>query len=117
MKGCPPISFYSPENLEHNLEIATINFLTSETEVNLVEKTIRLSRLFLWYKLDFIFETINEQKSVNIEDLALIQYVARYIRESDEKKDQIEMLLKEAVSGESIKVEYLSYDWQINFKA
>lgn len=58
-KGCPPISFYTADNLDRGLESATVNFINSETIVDVPSKTVELSRLFLWYKLDFIEESVN----------------------------------------------------------
>ena len=52
-KSCPPIAFYSPENLERQLETATLSFLEAETEIRPEEKEIRVTRLFLWFKGDF----------------------------------------------------------------
>ncbi|MBK8501491.1 MAG: DUF547 domain-containing protein [Saprospiraceae bacterium] len=52
-KSCPPIAFYQPELLEKQLEMATVSFLESETEVNIDKKEIQISRLFQWFKGDF----------------------------------------------------------------
>ena len=54
LKGCPPIAFYTAENLVRGLNLATVNFVTSETKINFELKTVESSRLFLWYKLDFV---------------------------------------------------------------
>lgn len=112
-KGCPPISFYSPANLEHNLEIAAINFITSETRVDLEAYTIELSRLFLWYKSDFILDFQDLAKSNN--DQALIRFVEKYIREGDENKEKVQKLLESGII-DKVQIKYSSYDWQINFK-
>ena len=34
--------------------MAAINFCSSECEVDEVSNTVSISRLFLWYKLDFV---------------------------------------------------------------
>jgi hypothetical protein len=39
--------------------LAAVNFCTNETEINLKENSLTLSRLFLWYKSDFV--TLGEQ--------------------------------------------------------
>jgi len=39
--------------------LAEVNFCTNETEINLKENSLTLSRLFLWYKSDFV--TLEEQ--------------------------------------------------------
>lgn len=33
--------------------MATSNFVSSETKVNIEDKSVELSKLFLWYKTDF----------------------------------------------------------------
>ncbi len=57
-KSCPAISFYTHTvnftNLDSGLDDATRNFLTSETKVNLANKSVELSKLLLWYREDFI---------------------------------------------------------------
>jgi len=51
--SCPPIAFYSPDNLNEQLDLAANGFLTTETEIDLQTKTVHLSRLFLWFYEDF----------------------------------------------------------------
>ena len=52
-KSCPPIAFYKPKNIEQQLDIATISFLESETEVILEKMEIHTSSLLSWYRGDF----------------------------------------------------------------
>ena len=52
-RSCPPIAFYSVEKLDEQLELATISFLTEETQVDEQNKKIHISRLFLWFLKDF----------------------------------------------------------------
>ena len=52
-KSCPPIAFYSSEKLERQLDMATLSFLESETEVFTEKKEVRATRLFLWFLGDF----------------------------------------------------------------
>ncbi len=51
--SCPPIAFYTPNKIEHQLELATLSFLESETEVDNTQKEIQISKLFKWYQGDF----------------------------------------------------------------
>ncbi len=50
-KSCPPISFYDEENLEAQLNLATRNFVESETQIK--DSKLHTSKLFDWYALDF----------------------------------------------------------------
>ena len=52
-KSCPPIAFYSPNKLDQQLEMATLSFLESETEIDDILKEIHVTRLFLWFIADF----------------------------------------------------------------
>lgn len=66
-KGCPPINFYSRENLDAELNNATRNFVTATTRINENERTVELTKLFLWYREDFVnhlgrFDTLNNIK-------------------------------------------------------
>lgn len=51
--SCPPIAFYNAEKLEHQLELASLSFLESETEVFPGQREIHVSRLMWWYLGDF----------------------------------------------------------------
>ena len=52
-KSCPPIAFYSPEKLEHQLDLAARSFLESETAVFPEKKEVHVTRLFQWFLGDF----------------------------------------------------------------
>lgn len=60
MKGCPPIAFYTPQNVERGLELATIGYCISQVEVDTEKRVVKVPRLFLWYKLDFIYQSEDE---------------------------------------------------------
>jgi len=62
-KSCPPISFYTVENLQRGLDLAAQNFLTNETSVDLETKTITISKLLLWYREDFILHENESSKT------------------------------------------------------
>lgn len=52
-KSCPPIAFYSSNNIDEQLELATLSFLESETEVKTEKKEIHITTLFKWFLGDF----------------------------------------------------------------
>ena len=52
-KSCPPIAFYTNQNLDQQLELATRSFLESETKVFKDTKEIHITKLFQWYLADF----------------------------------------------------------------
>lgn len=107
-KGCPPISFYTADNLDRGLESAAVNFINSETTVDVPSKTVELSRLFLWYKLDFIEESVNHSN----EDELLLNFINHYL--CSPIKEDLSKLLEN--SSKEIKIIYSSYNWLINSK-
>ena len=95
-RSCAPIGFYEEESISDQLELATRNFINS-SEVVIVEEEdkIFLSQIFNWYKKDF--GTKRE----------ILQFIMKYL-EQDKKAEY----LKEHM--DTIKVEYLFYDWNLN---
>lgn len=51
--SCPPIAFYSADRIDAQLEMATLNFLETETDILADSKEIHITRLFQWFKGDF----------------------------------------------------------------
>lgn len=52
-KSCPPIAFYHPDQLNKQLDLATLSFLESETTIDHPKKQIKTTQLFRWYLGDF----------------------------------------------------------------
>lgn len=52
-KSCPLIAFYTVASINHQLAIATLSFLESETTVFHDKQEVHISRLFKWYLADF----------------------------------------------------------------
>ncbi|MFK8036953.1 MAG: DUF547 domain-containing protein [Crocinitomicaceae bacterium] len=52
-KSCPPIAFYSVDNLNEQLNLSSASFLESETIVNPDTRVLTISKLFLWFRKDF----------------------------------------------------------------
>lgn len=52
-KSCPPISFYSYDKLDKQLDMATVSFLKSETDIDTTKKVLHVSRIMQWYTGDF----------------------------------------------------------------
>lgn len=50
-KSCPPISFYSVDLIDQQLELATQSFLESETDV--FDNELHVTMLFKWFLYDF----------------------------------------------------------------
>lgn len=52
-KSCPPIAYYSPDQLDTQLEMATKNYLTSEVDYKKEENIIYLPAILSWFRADF----------------------------------------------------------------
>lgn len=52
-KSCPPISFYTPDQLESQLAMATLAFLESDTLIDPTKSEVQVTSLFKWYHNDF----------------------------------------------------------------
>ena len=51
--SCPPIAFYSLDNLENQLDEATQNFLRAATIIDKVKREVAVTRIMFWFIKDF----------------------------------------------------------------
>ncbi len=63
--SCPPIAFYTAENLEAQLQLAEENFAHQEFIVDEKNKTLSASLIFKAYKKDFPNKYLNDPKYKN----------------------------------------------------
>jgi hypothetical protein len=52
-KSCPPIAFYSPQQLDKQLNTATRVYLQGEAEYNEKDNTVALPAIMGWFRKDF----------------------------------------------------------------
>ncbi len=76
-KSCPPIAFYKVDTLELQLNLATQNFLLSETTILETTKEVHISALFKWYYNDFkgikgIQEIYNKHIQTSIKEYKIV---------------------------------------------
>jgi Protein of unknown function, DUF547 len=95
-RSCPPVNVYTAERLEHQLEAAARNFITSETQVDPAGKSICLSEILKWYAVDF-----GGQEGV-------LSFIQPYLPE--------ESAAWINANRAALIVRYAPYDWQLNFK-
>ncbi len=60
--SCPPLAFYSEDNLEAELSVAESSFTEQEFLVDHEFKEITCSQIFVWYKHDFGNQFLNDPK-------------------------------------------------------
>lgn len=97
-RSCPPISVYSEEHLDRDLDRATRSYLLDGVEVNRATRSVTLSPLFKWYANDF---------GSSSQDI--LRWIAPYCVES------ISTQLKELLDSDgTIKILYSTYNWSQN---
>jgi len=95
-RSCAPIKYYTPENIDDELETATKNFLNSSEVIFIpAENRILLSQIFKWYKKDFGGRS------------GALKLLQKYILDDDKK----EFIGK---TRNNIRIDYLYYDWNLN---
>ncbi|WP_083253261.1 DUF547 domain-containing protein [Flavivirga aquatica] len=52
-KSCPPIAFYTVDNISNQLDMATQSFLEGESNFDDEKKEVKTTALFNWYLADF----------------------------------------------------------------
>lgn len=57
--SCPPIAFYTTENIEQELALAEQSFVANEFLVDEKKQVIRCSEIFIWYRSDFGADYLN----------------------------------------------------------
>ncbi|MFY0592540.1 DUF547 domain-containing protein [Roseivirga sp.] len=60
--SCPLTAYYSAENIDNLLVMATENFVKSEFYIDHAKKTINCSPIFVWYRNDFGNLYLNDPK-------------------------------------------------------
>uniref|UniRef100_A0A7S1TME2 DUF547 domain-containing protein n=2 Tax=Erythrolobus australicus TaxID=1077150 RepID=A0A7S1TME2_9RHOD len=109
-RSCPPVRFFTAENVYDTLANAACGFVMddSNVSVNVSENRVALSAIFDWYRQDF---TPKAPKS----DAELLRKLASYleVRRGSKAADECrERLLSMANSG--ARVAFASYDWSLN---
>jgi hypothetical protein len=95
--SCPPISFYTAENLDRELEIAARAFLNGGGFIlERLKGRVSISRIFKWYKDDF-----------GSTPAGMLRYIASYLYD-DDKRAFVEK------NADHIKIDYQEYDWRLN---
>ena len=96
-RSCPPIGFYEADQIDFQLGLAAMSFINSpQVKILPEEKTVFISMIFKWYKIDF-----------EGSDRALLDTLLNYL---DEGKDKA--FLEE--NRNQIRIRYQPYDWNLN---
>lgn len=96
--SCPPLAFYEASKLDAQLELATLNYIASDVEVDDAHHTVRVPIIFRYYQSDF----------GGLEGVRL--FILEHAR--DAQRDALE-----AAFGAEYDLDYHRYDWSLNSMA
>jgi Protein of unknown function, DUF547 len=76
-KSCPPIAFYTYDDIDRQLDIAAKVFLKSETAIDTITKTVTVTKIMDWFAADFggkkgTRKIINKTLQQNVEGYKII---------------------------------------------
>jgi hypothetical protein len=94
-ESCPPISVYSAENINSQLDLAASNFVSQNVRIGRDRKNIIISKIFQWYKNDF---------GGNV---GVLKFLENYLPYGERRK----LIMN---NGNQTKIKYQNYDWHLN---
>ena len=99
-KSCPPLRIYDGRYVQNQLTVATKEYLETDEGilVDVVNNSIKLSKLFDWYEVDF--GDSNEE---------IVSWVLNYLEEP-QKKEQLEKILRKG----GFQLSHIDYNWGHN---
>ena len=93
--SCPPVAFYEASKLDEQLELAALNYVASDVEVDEVDRVVRIPITFRYYQSDF-----GRAEGVR---LFLLEHAQGAQREA-----------LEAAFHAGYDLDYHRYDWSLN---
>ena len=94
-RSCPPISSYSGEKLEEQLDTASRGFVDASVDIHPDKNAISVSRIFQWYRGD-----------IGGRD-GIIDFLIRYLPDDKRREFVVD-------SRDKLKVRFSAYDWRLN---
>ncbi|XP_076956839.1 uncharacterized protein LOC143632146 [Bidens hawaiensis] len=97
-KSSPPMRFFTPQGVESELKFAAREFLQRDgIQVDLAKRTVRLSRIFKWFSVDF-----GQEKEI-------LKWIIGYLDAT-----KAGLLSHLCSDGGVVHIVYQNYDWSIN---
>jgi hypothetical protein len=93
--SCPPVAFYEASKLDEQLELATLNYVASDVEVDDANRTVRVPIIFRYYQSDF-------GRTAGVR-LFLVEHAR------DAQRDALEAAFEAGYA-----LDYHRYDWSLN---
>ena len=100
-RSCPPISFYTADHLDQQLDLAASSFLNAGgVEIDRQRGEVRLSKIFQWYAPDFGGPTLG------LGDMRpVLDTIAPYLGDEEDRR---------WITTSKPKVKFSPYDWTLN---
>jgi hypothetical protein len=93
--SCPPVAFYEASRLDEQLELAALNYVASDVEIDEAERVVRIPITFRYYQSDF-------GRAAGVR-LFLVEHAMGAQREA-----------LEAAFHAEYELDYHRYDWSLN---
>jgi hypothetical protein len=93
--SCPPVAFYEPSKLDAQLELAALNYVASDVEVDDANRVVRIPITFRYYQADF-----GREAGVRL-------FLTEHAR--DAQRDALEAAFQSEYG-----FDYHRYDWSLN---
>ncbi|MES1913818.1 MAG: hypothetical protein MHM6MM_005973, partial [Cercozoa sp. M6MM] len=98
-RSCPPISLFTAENVDDELNAAAEAFVEGEVVVDAESKTVTMSQIFQWYAVDF------GKSSRDV-----LRFILGFVPSSTPKHEQLRSLIDDG----QFTIKYAPYDWTSN---
>jgi len=103
-QSCPPVNYYTAENLNQELKMAAAAFCEDEGNVTIIDddndkRELKISKIFSWYKSDFVENAKQYPTQVLTYLMSLKKQKLQRVMDSAQREMQ------------QVKVSFLPYDW------
>lgn len=110
--SCPNLrnEAYTGDKINAQLETQAIEFVNNPTkgvQINIVDKSVNLSKIFGWFGEDFIerYGTSEFFKNRKAKERAVLNFARKYLKSEKERK---------FLENNQFSISYLHYDWSLN---
>lgn len=110
--SCPDLmaGAYTTDQINSQLESQAVKFVNNTTkgvQIDTVEKTLKLSKIFDWFGEDFIdkYGSTEQFKGRSTKERAVLNFIREHIKSEEEKY---------FLESNHFKISYFDYDWSLN---
>lgn len=97
-KSSPPVRFFTPQGIESELRFAAREFLQRDgIQIDLAKRTVRLTRIFKWFSVDF-----GQEKEI-------LKWITGFLDAT-----KAGLLSHLSSDGGAVHIVYQDYDWSVN---